>query len=57
VVIKAYTEGGAYASFIESEVGRIEEGMKADLVVIDKEGVYMTLINGNIVYCRESEIT
>ena len=57
VAIKAYTEGGAYASFMESEVGRIEEGMKADLVVIDKEGVYMTLINGNIVYCRESEIT
>ncbi|MCK4421735.1 amidohydrolase family protein, partial [candidate division WOR-3 bacterium] len=31
--IRAYTKGGAYASFKESETGDIQKGMKADLVV------------------------
>lgn len=53
--IRAYTQGGAYASFKEGEVGSIEEGMKADLVIIDKQGIYMTIIDGEIEYCREGE--
>ncbi len=53
--IKAYTEGGAYASFMEKEIGKIEKGMRADLVVVDEEGIYMTIIDGKIEYCRKSE--
>jgi len=52
--IKAYTEGGAYASFMEDKRGKIERGMKADLVAIDKDGIYMTIVNGNIEYCRKN---
>jgi len=51
--IKAYTEGGAYASFREEETGKILKGMKADLVVIDEEGIYMTILDGEIEYQRE----
>jgi hypothetical protein len=52
--IKAYTEGGAYASFMEEEMGKIEKGMEADLVALDKDGIYMTVVNGNIEYCRKN---
>ncbi|MCK4528401.1 amidohydrolase [candidate division WOR-3 bacterium] len=52
--IRAYTKGGAYASFKESETGDIQKGMKADLVVVDEKGIYMTIIDGRIIYQRES---
>ena len=53
--IKAYTEGGAYAAFMEDERGKIKKGMKADLVIFDKDGIYMTIVDGNIEYCRKND--
>lgn len=53
--IKAYTEGGAFAAFLEDERGKIEKGMKADLVALDKDGIYMTIVNGKIEYCRKND--
>jgi len=37
--LKAYTSGGAYASFEESEKGTLEPGMLADLQVYDEDPV------------------
>ena len=34
--LKAYTQGGAYANFLETELGSITVGKLADLVVIDR---------------------
>jgi len=35
--LRAYTSGGAYASFMEKETGTIAPGMLADLTVIDRD--------------------
>jgi predicted amidohydrolase YtcJ len=35
--LKAYTAGGAYASFMERETGTVASGMLADLAVIDRD--------------------
>ena len=35
--LTAYTRGGAYASFEESQKGMLAPGMLADLVVIDRD--------------------
>jgi predicted amidohydrolase YtcJ len=35
--LRAYTAGGAYASFQENQLGTIAQGMLADLVVIDRD--------------------
>ena len=35
--LRAYTSGGAYASFMDKETGTIAPGMLADLTVIDKD--------------------
>jgi predicted amidohydrolase YtcJ len=35
--LKAYTAGGAYASFLERETGTIAPGMLADLTIIDRD--------------------
>jgi len=62
--IRCYTEEGARLSFEEEEKGRIETGMLADLVVLDKDPredptqidqlrVEMTCLAGKIVYQRE----
>ena len=62
-MIEAYTINGAYELFREDEIGSIEPGKKADLIVIDKDifnidvldihniVVEQTIFNGNIVYC------
>jgi predicted amidohydrolase YtcJ len=35
--LKAYTSGGAYASFLEKDIGTIAPGMLADLTLIDRD--------------------
>ena len=62
-MIKAYTINGAYQLFRENEVGSIEAGKYADLIIIDKDPflidplqienikVLETIFNGEMVYC------
>ena len=64
--IKAYTINGAYASFDEDRIGRIEPCKLADLVVISGDilgcaeeeikelRVVVTMLAGKIVYREES---
>ena len=64
--LRAYTSGGAYASFEEDLKGTIEEGKLADLAVLDTDlfqtspaqwldaGVDYTIVGGRIVYDRPS---
>jgi predicted amidohydrolase YtcJ len=61
-MIKSFTINGAYALFMEDEIGSIEVGKMADMVVldqnllevnpteIDKTKVVMTFFNGKLVY-------
>lgn len=35
--IRAYTQGSAYAAFMEDRLGRIKPGMLADLILVDKD--------------------
>lgn len=63
-MIASFTINGAYANFLENEVGSIEVGKKGDLIVlsnnlfevpvekIPKTEVVMTLFKGKIVYER-----
>lgn len=64
--IFCYTEAGARLSFEEGTKGRIEAGMLADFVILDKDPreersqirertVEMTILNGKIVYQRVNE--
>ncbi len=58
----AYTSGGAYASHSEESSGTIEQGKRADMVVLDRDPfklnvedlrnvrVEMTIANGQVVY-------
>lgn len=60
--LHGYTAGGAYAGFDETRLGRIEPGMKADIVVmdhdleqmppeeIDKARAAITLMDGAVIY-------
>jgi predicted amidohydrolase YtcJ len=60
--LRAYTVGGAYASFEEKEKGSLEAGKLADLVMIDRDltrippetirdgKVVLTIISGRIVF-------
>lgn len=62
--IDAYTEGSAYAEFMEDKKGRIKEGYYADVVMLDKDifsidstdiktiQPVMTMVGGKIVYKR-----
>ena len=62
--LRAYTEGGARAGFMEGKLGRIAPGMLADMVVLsanlsdmDPKGlvdarVDMTVVGGRAVYER-----
>ncbi|GAC1693913.1 MAG: amidohydrolase [Gemmatimonadaceae bacterium] len=62
--LRAYTSGGAYASFEERVKGTIETGKLADLVLIDRDltripaaeirnaQVVMTVVDGQVVYER-----
>jgi predicted amidohydrolase YtcJ len=61
-LIAGFTLHGAYANFMESEVGSLEVGKQADIVVLDKNlfeipttdiagtRVLMTLVDGEVVY-------
>jgi predicted amidohydrolase YtcJ len=60
--LRAYTVGGAYASFDEKEKGTLERGKLADFVLIDRDltriapetirdaKVMMTVVGGRVVY-------
>lgn len=62
--LTAYTSGVAYAGFNENRLGRITEGMAADLIVLsenilgddpralERAVVDLTLVNGAVVYRR-----
>ena len=62
--LRAYTAGGAYASFREHDAGTIAPGMLADLTVIDRDlraiapaeirdaRVVRTIVGGKTVYLR-----
>ncbi|MCU0335483.1 MAG: amidohydrolase [Chitinophagaceae bacterium] len=62
--MKAYTWGGAYASFREHELGKLQPGYLADMIVLDQDvfridpsrihsvKVDMTIFNGRPVYQR-----
>lgn len=61
-VLKACTLGGAYASMREDQCGRLHEGLRADLVLLDADlrqirpedwlsvGVRATIFGGDVVY-------
>lgn len=62
--LRAYTTGGAYASFDEAEKGTLERGKLADFVLIDRDltrippeqirdaRVMLTIVGGRVVYER-----
>jgi hypothetical protein len=66
-LIRGYTIDAAYQLHMEDEIGSLEVGKKADLVVLDrnlfetstyeihKTEVDMTLMDGNIVYQKDQE--
>ncbi len=61
--IRGFTEGAAYAGFVEGSRGRIQAGMVADLTVLDRAiaadrslldaRVDLTIVGGKIVFERE----
>ncbi|HEX8942810.1 MAG TPA: amidohydrolase, partial [Gemmatimonadaceae bacterium] len=63
--LRAYTSGGAYASYDERDKGTLERGKLADFVLIDRDitrtppeeigqaRVVMTVVGGRIVHSRE----
>ena len=63
--LRAYTSGAAYAAFREKDLGTLEVGKLADLVIIDRDivedgpdsiadaKVELTMVGGRIVYERE----
>ena len=65
--LRAYTIGGAYASFEEREKGTLEVGKLADLVIIDRDlfrvapeaireaRINNTIVGGRLVYERSAE--
>ncbi|MPN24363.1 N-substituted formamide deformylase [bioreactor metagenome] len=66
-MLKSFTINGAYAMFLEEDIGSIEVGKLADLVVldqnllainpndIDKVQVEMTFIDGKLVYKQKKQ--
>lgn len=59
--IAGYSEASAYAAGKEKELGRLEEGFLADLVVLDGEihekshpDVVMTMVDGQVVYQKDA---
>jgi len=61
-LVRSFTYNGAYANFLEKEVGSLEAGKKADLIVLDQNifdipiekiaevEVLLTMVEGDIVY-------
>lgn len=66
-IVKASTYGGAYSLFMEGELGSIEKGKKADLLILDQNifesdiekvadlVVKTTIFDGKIVYGGEEK--
>lgn len=64
--LRAYTSGGAYASFEDNVKGRVARGFLADLIVLDRDpiesdpkalfrtGVVLNVFDGKIVYRRST---
>jgi predicted amidohydrolase YtcJ len=62
--LRAYTSGGAYASFMERETGTLAPGMLADITVIDRDlrsipapeirnaAILRTIVGGKTVFAR-----
>lgn len=62
--LRAYTSGGAFAAFRENDLGTLEAGKLADLVILDRDivagdsdaladaAVELTMVGGRIVYER-----
>ena len=65
-ILQAYTIGGAYSLFKENEIGSIEDGKLADIIILNrnlfevqpseihKVKVLQTIFNGEIVYQSEN---
>jgi len=61
-MIRSFTYNGAYANFLENEIGSLEVGKKADLIILEKDlfeipvkqiaetKVLLTMIDGNVVF-------
>jgi predicted amidohydrolase YtcJ len=61
-MIRSFTYHGAYANFLENEIGSLEVGKKADLIILEKDlfeipvkqiaetKVLLTMIDGNVVF-------
>jgi len=61
-LIRSFTYNGAYANFLEDEIGSLEIGKKADLIVLDQNlfeipagkiaevEVLLTMVEGDVVY-------
>jgi len=61
-MIRSFTYNGAYANFLENEVGSLEVGKKADLIILEKDlfeipvkqiaetKVLLTMVDGNVVF-------
>ncbi len=64
--VRAYTQGSAYAAFMEDRAGTLEVGKQADLVVLSQDlfavpataiaatHAVMTMVGGQIVYRAET---
>ena len=63
--LRAYTQNNAYGSFLESEIGTLEKGKHADMVLLSEDilkidpvrirdvKVDYTIIDGRVVYERK----
>jgi len=61
-LIRSFTYNGAYANFLENEIGSLEVGKKADLIILENNlfdipaeqiaetKVLLTMVGGNVVY-------
>ncbi len=48
--IHLYTKNGAYLSFEENQKGQLKAGQYADFVILDKERILATFVDGRCVY-------
>lgn len=66
--VRGYTNWAAYSAHVENEVGKLQKGMWADIVVVDKDllntgitnpsdllnsDVLMTIVGGRVIYQRD----